>query len=129
MKFSFWLIFSIYYSFWLIFCIYYNFFLNICMFIDKTFSKTSSLSILYIFLYLSLVVIMESILNVKLSLKYLVSKWKIQWLFTLLKNTHCLMWAMDAMGFFLQRVKYERQFYHMNKFWQDIHKLLKNVDD
>lgn len=31
--------------------------------------------------------------------------------------------------YFLQRVKYKRQFYHIDKFWQDIHKLLKNVDD
>lgn len=23
--------------------------------------------------------------------------------------------------YFLQRVKYKRQFYHINKFWQDIH--------
>lgn len=71
---------------------------------------------------------MESILNVKISLKYLVSKWESQRLYTLLKQQALLnMSYIDAIGFF--SVKYKRQFYHMNKFLQDIHNLLNIVDD
>lgn len=46
---------------------------------------------------------MESILNVKISLKYLVSKWESQRLYTLLKQQALLnMSYIDAIGFFSQ---------------------------
>lgn len=70
---------------------------------------------------------MESILNVKLSLKYLVSKWESQRLFTLLKQQALLNVSYRCYVFF--SVKYKRQFYHMNKFLQDIHKILNILDD
>lgn len=71
---------------------------------------------------------MESTLNVKLLLKYLVSKWESQRLYTLLKQQALLNVSNRCCEFF-SSVKYKGQFYHMNKFLLDIHNILNIVDD
>lgn len=98
------------------------------MFRDKTFSKTLSLSILSLYFFFIFVFgcFNGKYFNCKIFIKkYIVSKWESQRLFTLLK-LHAVLNLSYI--YFLQRVKYKHQFCHMNKFQQDIRKLLKNVD-